>query len=94
MMKLFLVLSLFTATAFAEGDMGTGGKTCPQGQTCITGDMGTGGKTCPPGQTCFTEGDMGTGGKTCPQGQTCLVDGEESPGSIFDLVLDYLSSMF
>ncbi len=33
--KFALVIALFCSTAFAEGEMGTGGKTCPQGQTCL-----------------------------------------------------------
>ena len=36
--KLFLIVALFVSTAFAEGDMGSGGFT--------EGDMGSGGKTC------------------------------------------------
>ena len=64
--RIALILALFCATAFAdgemghggftyEGEMGTGGKTCTQ--NCATGDgnQGTGG---------FTEGEMGTGGRT------------------------------
>ncbi|CAN5505067.1 hypothetical protein BH10ACI1_BH10ACI1_26830 [soil metagenome] len=38
MLKIFLVISLFSSIALADGDMGTGGFT--------DGDMGTGGKTC------------------------------------------------
>lgn len=40
--KLFLVIALFTATAFANGDghTGGGGKTCPNGQTtCLVSEM-------------------------------------------------------
>ena len=31
--KLALVITLFTSAVFAEGDMGAGGRTCPNGQT-------------------------------------------------------------
>ena len=31
--KLALVITLFSSAAFADGDMGTGGRTCPNGQT-------------------------------------------------------------
>jgi len=31
--KLLLVVILFSSAAFAEGDMGSGGSNCPQGQT-------------------------------------------------------------
>lgn len=34
--KLFLVVFLFSSTVFAEGDMGNGGRTCPNGApTCL-----------------------------------------------------------
>ena len=34
--KLALVFFLFTSAAFAEGDLGTGSRTCPNGQTtCV-----------------------------------------------------------
>jgi hypothetical protein len=34
--KLFLVVFLFSSVAFADGDMGTGGRTCPNGApTCL-----------------------------------------------------------
>ena len=36
-MKIFLVIALFCSPSFAEGDMGAGGRTCPQGQTCLVG---------------------------------------------------------
>jgi hypothetical protein len=36
-MKLFLLLAIFCGTAFADGDMGNGGR---------TGDMGNGGLAC------------------------------------------------
>ena len=55
-LKIFLVICLFSSITFAEGEMGTGGKTCSPGQTCVTGDgeMGTGG---------FTDGNQGNGGR-------------------------------
>jgi len=55
LMKLFLVMSLFVSSAFADGDMGGGGKTCPQGQTCLGGDMGGGGKATDDGTTADTD---------------------------------------
>lgn len=33
--KFALVIALFCSTAFADGEMGTGGRSCPQGQTCL-----------------------------------------------------------
>ena len=44
-LKIFLVICLFSSAALADdGDMPTGGKTCPSGQTCFAGDMPTGGR--------------------------------------------------
>ena len=63
-----LLTALFCTSAYADGDMGSGGKTCPEGQqTCLTGDMGSGGLTSYDGptktsQTTMDEGDMGSGG--------------------------------
>jgi hypothetical protein len=34
--KLVLVVCLFSSVAFADGEMGNGGKTCPTGSTCLT----------------------------------------------------------
>ena len=35
-LKLFLLLSIFSSVALAdEGNMGNGGKSCPQGQVCL-----------------------------------------------------------
>ena len=82
-MKIFLILTLFSSMAFAEGDIGTGGKTCPQGQTCFTGDIGTGGKTCPQGQTCLVSGDASKDSAD-----------EDSANSVLEFVLDYLISIF
>lgn len=36
LMKVLLVIALLCPVAFAEGDQGSGGKTCPVGQTCPT----------------------------------------------------------
>ena len=37
--KFALVIALFCSTAFAEGEMGTGGRSCPQNaQTCFAGN--------------------------------------------------------
>lgn len=37
--KLLLVVILFSSAAFAEGEMGTGGRSCPNGQTtCFAGN--------------------------------------------------------
>lgn len=34
--KLALVITFFSSAAFADGDMGTGGRTCPNGaSTCL-----------------------------------------------------------
>ena len=46
-LKAVVLAALLCSSVFAEeGDMGSGGKTCPQGQqTCLTGDMGSGGLT-------------------------------------------------
>ena len=63
-----LMAALFCTSAYADGDMGSGGKTCPEGQqTCLTGDMGSGGLTSYDGptkteRTTMDEGDMGSGG--------------------------------
>ena len=44
-LKIFLVICLFSSVAFADdGNMGSGGKTCPPGQTCLDGNMGSGGR--------------------------------------------------
>ena len=43
--KILLVICLFTSIAFADGEMGTGGKTCPPQTACLDGEMGTGGLT-------------------------------------------------
>lgn len=52
-MKVFLMIALFCSAAFAEGDMGAGGRTCPQGQTCL----GAGERTCEEGKTCAADPD-------------------------------------
>ncbi len=45
-LKAMLLAAVLSTSVFAEGDMGSGGKTCPDGQqTCLTGDMGSGGLT-------------------------------------------------
>ena len=82
-MKIFLVIALFSSMAFADGDMPTGNKSCPQGQTCLTGDMPTGNKTCPQGQTCLVDGDISKDSAD-----------EDSSGSIFEIISDYLDSIF
>jgi hypothetical protein len=50
--KLLLITVLFTSAAFAEGEMGSNGKTCPTGSTCLT-------ETPPPaeGEPTTTESD-------------------------------------
>ena len=50
-LKAVVLTALLCSSVFAEGDMGSGGKTCPQGQQCLTGDMGSGGLTS------YKEGD-------------------------------------
>jgi hypothetical protein len=42
--KLLLIMVLFTSAAFADGEMGTNGKTCPANTTCLT-------EAPPPGET-------------------------------------------
>ena len=64
-LKAVMVVALLCPAVFAEGDMGSGGKTCPQGTTCLTGDMGSGGLTSYDTATKTSrtpEGDMGSGG--------------------------------
>lgn len=39
--KLLLVVCLFTSVAFADGEMGSGGKTCPPGTTCLVENQPT-----------------------------------------------------
>ena len=55
LMAAVLSALLFTS-AYADGDMGSGGKTCPQGQTCLTS------YDVPTKATRTPEGDMGSGG--------------------------------
>ncbi|MGI9056184.1 MAG: hypothetical protein ACR2F2_10335 [Pyrinomonadaceae bacterium] len=59
MIKLFLAISLFCATAFADGNMGSGG-------FADDGNMGSGGYTEGemPNGTVADDGDMGAGGLT------------------------------
>lgn len=38
-----IFVALLCPVAFADGDMGSGGKTCPEGQTCFAGDTGSAG---------------------------------------------------
>lgn len=41
-----VLLFVLSVSAFAEGDILLGGKSCPQGQTCLTeGDVPLGGKS-------------------------------------------------
>ena len=44
--KFFLLLALFCGTAFADGDMGNGGRTGDMGNGGRDGDMGNGGLAC------------------------------------------------
>jgi hypothetical protein len=44
--KIFLVVALFCGTAFADGDMGNGGRTGDMGNGGRDGDMGNGGAAC------------------------------------------------
>jgi hypothetical protein len=32
--KIMLIVSIFSSVVLADGDMGSGGKSCPNGQTC------------------------------------------------------------
>jgi hypothetical protein len=80
---ILVLLFVLSVPAFAdEGGVPIGGKSCPQGQTCLTeGDVPLGGKTCPQGQTCLAdEGDIHTGGK--------------SDNSIYTDFFDFLESIF
>jgi hypothetical protein len=63
-LKMVVLAALLSPAVYADGDMGSGGKTCPEGQeTCLTGDMGSGGLTSYDVYTTQTlEGDMGSGG--------------------------------
>jgi hypothetical protein len=44
---IFALLFVLSISAFAEGDIHTGGKSCPQGQVCFTneGEYAASGKT-------------------------------------------------
>lgn len=44
---ILVLLFVLSVSAFAEGDIHTGGRSCPQGQTCITntGEYPAGGKS-------------------------------------------------
>lgn len=44
---ILVLLFVLCVSAFAEGEIPTGGKTCPQGQVCFsdTGEYPTGGKS-------------------------------------------------
>ncbi len=86
-----LTVVLFSSSAFADGDMGTGGRTCPPGQTCFVGDgdMGTGGKTCPK-ETFHSTGDsrQPERGDLTPEDPACFTE-----PSMFDLVEAFLTSL-
>lgn len=57
---MIIVLALASPAVYGEGDMGSGGKTCPQGQpTCFVGDAET---TKTDVATTSLDGDMGSGG--------------------------------
>ena len=58
-LKAVILTALLSSSVLADGDMGSGGKTCPEGQqTCLTGDMGSGGLTSYKVET--QEGDTGS----------------------------------
>ena len=58
-LKAVILTALLSSTVLADGDMGSGGRTCPAGQqTCLTGDMGSGGLTSYKVET--HEGDTGS----------------------------------
>jgi hypothetical protein len=70
----FLSTAVFCTSAFADGDMGSGGKTCPEGQqTCFTSYDG------PVKSSRLSEGDMGSGGFAA----------DSTAVSYFDWVLNY-----
>ena len=80
---IFALLFVLSVSVFAEGGIiHTGGKSCPEGQTCLTdGDIHTGGKTCPDSQTCSDdEGIIHTGGK--------------SDNSVYKEIFDFLKLIF
>ena len=80
--KLFLVVALFVSTAFADGDMGSGG--------AMDGDMGSGGKTCTT-TNCLTDTQPSE-----PNGE--LIDqnsnSQDSDKTILNIVQDYLNTIF
>ncbi len=78
---ILVLLFVLSVSAFADGTILLGGRSCPQGQTCLfDGDIGLGGKSDTQDQTGLTDGDIHTGGLT--------------DDSIFENVLDFLKSIF
>lgn len=79
--KLFLVVALFVSTAFADGDMGSGG--------VMDGDMGSGGKTCT--TNCLTDNQP-----TEPNVELIdqNSDSNDSDRTILTIVQEYLNTIF
>lgn len=75
----FVLLFVFTLSAFADGHIHIGG-------FADDGIIHTGG---------FADGDIHTGGKTCPQNQNCLGQTEsDSDNPIISAVKDFLDLLF
>lgn len=101
-LKLTLIIALFCTTAFADGNMGTGGFAPTNKES--GGVMGTGGFSDGNmggggfadgnmGSGGFTDGNMGTGGKTCTG--NCAIDSRpNNDNSIMKFIQNYLFSIF
>lgn len=88
----FAIVFSLSINAFAEGDIGIGGRSCEPNTTCFTeGNIPNGGKTCPPNTTCLTEGDIPIGGRSSAGQQ---VPTQTDDATIFETVLDYLARLF
>lgn len=61
-LKAVVVAALLCPSVYADGDMGSGGKTCQNGQpTCLTnGDMGSGGLSSSSDETTYLDSVIST----------------------------------
>jgi hypothetical protein len=88
--KILLVICLFCSVALADGEMGSGGKTCPPQTTCLDsdGEMGSGGKSTAikTEDTASLDGEMGSGGRT--------VNDQTQNDSVLTFIQNYLISIF
>ncbi len=85
--KILLVICLFSSIAFADGEMGSGGKTCPPQTVCLSdGEMGSGGKTAIKTEETVAnlDGEMGSGGRSV----------NDQNDSMLDFIQKYLISIF